>query len=546
MTDGLMTLFGQQASTLMQAIVVWNLLLAILLGLLLACRYLLYRLNASAVVIHRLWLSVPAFILITVIALLWPQAPEPVSISQGAVWGITRLPGMLITAESSDSPGLYPWAFLCWLPVSLFLGYRLILMYRQMLSRLKLDPLCRTQPWVSSAISSAVCIGIMRPKIVISDQFESRFTAQQRHHLMCHESVHQQRLDPAWRLFSEIIRAVCWFNPLVHIAAARFYRDQEISCDERVLHNRPASERIAYARLLSQLITEHNNPPLVCTSGSTVKERIMRIAHLDKYTPGRRLSLLGLLMLMSTVAIGAELATRLPVAALSAQSPADSGQIERELADKEASLISAREQELELERVNETLRAEEARLAAEVERLQLKQEELDRKQRELEQNREELEQRHQDMQREQQERAALAYQEAQQVRQQSQELAQEARQQQQQAQQEAREATRAREEAEQLREKAAALQASQTPFEIVSRTPPKYPRTAAIERIEGFVELEFDLMPDGEIVNIRILESVPDNVFDKVAIDAVSQWQLVNNSDTFITLSERLEFQLDE
>ncbi len=86
----------------------------------------------------------------------------------------------------------------------------------------------------------------------------------------------------------------------------------------------------------------------------------------------------------------------------------------------------------------------------------------------------------------------------------------------------------------------------QNQVEVLSQAPPKYPGAAAIARVEGPVLLEFDLMPDNQISNVRVLESVPEEIFDQAAIEAISRWEMVNNDDTTITINQRLEFKLDD
>ena len=54
---------------------------------------------------------------------------------------------------------------------------------------------------------------------------------------------------------------------------------------------------------------------------------------------------------------------------------------------------------------------------------------------------------------------------------------------------------------------------------------PQYPADAARKGIEGWVVLKFDINPIGEVVNIKILDSKPKRVFDKVAKRAIGKWK---------------------
>jgi len=59
------------------------------------------------------------------------------------------------------------------------------------------------------------------------------------------------------------------------------------------------------------------------------------------------------------------------------------------------------------------------------------------------------------------------------------------------------------------------------PSKIVN---PRYPRRAAIDRLEGYVKFLFDISTDGSVENLRMLDSVPNGIFDDVATHAISQW----------------------
>lgn len=57
------------------------------------------------------------------------------------------------------------------------------------------------------------------------------------------------------------------------------------------------------------------------------------------------------------------------------------------------------------------------------------------------------------------------------------------------------------------------------------RISPSYPSTAASRGIEGFVELSFSVSSSGKVEDIKIINSEPRNVFDKVAKQALKKWR---------------------
>jgi bla regulator protein BlaR1 len=58
----------------------------------------------------------------------------------------------------------------------------------------------------------------------------------------------------------------------------------------------------------------------------------------------------------------------------------------------------------------------------------------------------------------------------------------------------------------------------------VIRIEPKYPVEAARNKQEGSVILQFDIAKDGSTDNIQVIESFPQQVFDKNSITALKQW----------------------
>ena len=54
--------------------------------------------------------------------------------------------------------------------------------------------------------------------------------------------------------------------------------------------------------------------------------------------------------------------------------------------------------------------------------------------------------------------------------------------------------------------------------------PPGYPKLAATKGIEGYVKLKFDILTDGKATNIKLLEAVPEGVFEWGARKALKNW----------------------
>ena len=76
---------------------------------------------------------------------------------------------------------------------------------------------------------------------------------------------------------------------------------------------------------------------------------------------------------------------------------------------------------------------------------------------------------------------------------------------------------------------------------------PRYPRSRAARKTRGWVEVEFQVNPDGETSDVKILGSSPPEVFDEAALDAVSRWrfkpQVVDGEPVAVTSIVRLRFE---
>ncbi|WDI30478.1 energy transducer TonB [Hyphococcus flavus] len=78
---------------------------------------------------------------------------------------------------------------------------------------------------------------------------------------------------------------------------------------------------------------------------------------------------------------------------------------------------------------------------------------------------------------------------------------------------------------------------------------PAYPEGCRSKGAEGVVVVEFDITPEGNVVNPRILQS-PDRCFNRPIRSAVSKWKFPpapsNGSNTRRTMTESFNFQLVE
>ncbi|MEM7201003.1 MAG: M56 family metallopeptidase [Planctomycetota bacterium] len=76
--------------------------------------------------------------------------------------------------------------------------------------------------------------GWIRPWVAVPRTLGEADLARQQSVLL-HEMAHLRRRDPAWRWIAALVRALHWWNPLVHVAVAALHREQEDAADDLVL-----------------------------------------------------------------------------------------------------------------------------------------------------------------------------------------------------------------------------------------------------------------------------------------------------------------------
>lgn len=80
----------------------------------------------------------------------------------------------------------------------------------------------------------------------------------------------------------------------------------------------------------------------------------------------------------------------------------------------------------------------------------------------------------------------------------------------------------------------------------VMRIEPLYPKEAAEKGIEGSVVLQFSINTDGSVDDIHIVKSAPENVFDKSATTALSQWKYTKPDAKMKNMLVQLDYLLSE
>lgn len=92
--------------------------------------------------------------------------------------------------------------------------------------------------------------------------------------------------------------------------------------------------------------------------------------------------------------------------------------------------------------------------------------------------------------------------------------------------------------------------ASQGDVVPIVRTEPQWPREALIERTEGWVEVEFTILPDGTVEDPVVTASEPPRLFDRSARRAILRWKfkprIIDGEAVARRATQRIDYVLNE
>ncbi|MBA6253249.1 MULTISPECIES: M56 family metallopeptidase [unclassified Colwellia] len=80
----------------------------------------------------------------------------------------------------------------------------------------------------------------------------------------------------------------------------------------------------------------------------------------------------------------------------------------------------------------------------------------------------------------------------------------------------------------------------------IQRVNPRYPEQAAKDNIEGSVVLTFDIMTNGAVENVAVINSKPAGVFDQAALKALKQWKYSVSDHMLKNALVQLDFSMNK
>ncbi len=151
--------------------------------------------------------------------------------------------------------------------------------------------------YASDKINTPFVLGFIKPRIYVPFGLEKEAFG----YVLAHEQFHIKRLDHIVKPIAFLILCVHWFNPLCWVAFILMSRDQEMSCDEKVLSMQDGIGGAYSETLLSFAVGKRFPAPSPLSFGeSSVKSRIKNALRFKK--PRFWVSVIAVILCVATVA----------------------------------------------------------------------------------------------------------------------------------------------------------------------------------------------------------------------------------------------------
>jgi beta-lactamase regulating signal transducer with metallopeptidase domain len=150
-------------------------------------------------------------------------------------------------------------------------------------------------------------VGALFPRLVVPQDFDEIYNAQERALVIAHEQVHMSRYDAQVNWLAYIISCLFWFNPVLPFAMRYMREDQEIACDAVVLRQQ-AHNRHDYAQAMLKTQLSEQHAPLGCAWPPSGKHPLInRVMAIKDNTPSGSLQnagtmIIGLLAIITCTA----------------------------------------------------------------------------------------------------------------------------------------------------------------------------------------------------------------------------------------------------
>ena len=73
---------------------------------------------------------------------------------------------------------------------------------------------------------------------------------------------------------------------------------------------------------------------------------------------------------------------------------------------------------------------------------------------------------------------------------------------------------------------------------------PEYPRGAERRNVEGYAIVQYNVTPDGTVVDATVVEAQPEGIWDRSVIRAINGWGYAPSAEATEGMTQRFDFNL--
>ena len=243
------------------------------------------------------WLLVP----VAMLAVAMPHAATRALVIHVDVAAVA--PAWLAARPAASAPGLgaaSALAMAAWVAGALLLAALLLRRQRRFEALVRVSSQ-GAAPTLPAGAGPAV-LGVWRRRVVLPQDFDSAFDAEERRLMLLHEGVHLRRGDNLWNLLATTLLVAHWFNPIAWWAWRRLRADQELACDAAVLRHESPATLATYAGALLKVQGVALTPPLASAWQSThplvERVRMLQVHRISsaRHRAGLRIAVLSIVL----------------------------------------------------------------------------------------------------------------------------------------------------------------------------------------------------------------------------------------------------------
>ena len=222
--------------------------------------------------------------------------------------------------------------------------------------------------YTADCIGTPFVVGLFSPRIYLP----SGLGENEKSYVLAHEKTHVRRKDYLVKQLAFLVTCIYWFHPLVWLAFYLMCQDMEMACDECVIRKFGGETKKDYSMTLLSLAQEQHGlkgSPLAFGEGG-IKKRIMNVLHYKKPTFWVSVAVV---ILLVAVLIGLALDPKEEDRKAEAADPTTISEDQAQIEEQRREELLAAEQEQEAEE-QQRLAAEQVREEAEKQRIEAEQE----------------------------------------------------------------------------------------------------------------------------------------------------------------------------